>query len=85
MLDVVERDVLAEDGPRVYVVLFDRRAGVADERGVRQGVAHDASEAVGHLAGLFAAKPMLAAMHLIGETGGSSTGRETRPVADSID
>jgi hypothetical protein len=27
LLDVVDRDVLAENGPRVGVVLFDRRAG----------------------------------------------------------
>ena len=31
LLDVVDRDVLTEDGPRIGVVLFDRRAGEADE------------------------------------------------------
>ena len=31
LLDVVDRDVLAEDGPRVGVVLLDRCAGEADE------------------------------------------------------
>ena len=53
LLDVVDRDVLAEHGPRVDVVLLDGRAGEADERGVRQGVAHVAGEVVGLLAGLF--------------------------------
>ena len=32
---------------------FPRRAGEPDERRIRQGIAHVASEAVGHLAGLF--------------------------------
>ena len=35
LLDVVDRDVLAEDGPRVGVVLLDRRAGEADGRLLR--------------------------------------------------
>ena len=52
LLDVVDRDVLAKDGPRVGVVLFDLRAGESNERGIRQGVAHIAGEAVGNSAGL---------------------------------
>jgi len=45
-LDVVDADVVAEDRARVGVGLLDRRAREADERGVRQRVAHVAREAV---------------------------------------
>ncbi len=38
-LDVVDGDVVAEHRPRVGVGLFDRRAGEADERRVRQRIA----------------------------------------------
>ena len=38
------RDVIAEDGPRVGVRLFDGRAGEADEGGIRQCVAQVAGE-----------------------------------------
>ena len=46
LLDVVDADVVAEDGAGVGVGLFDGRAGEADEGGVGQGVAHVAREAV---------------------------------------
>jgi len=58
---------IAEDRPRVRVRLLDGRAGEADERRIRQGIAQVAGEAVGHLAGLLihlAAEPILAAVHL---------------------
>ena len=45
-LDVVDADVVAEDGTRVRVGLLDGRAGEPDERGIRQRVAHVAGEAV---------------------------------------
>lgn len=73
--------------PRVRVRLLDGRAGEADERRIGHGITQVAGEAAGHLAGLFihlAAKPILAAVRFIGEAGGSSTGREMRPVADRI-
>ena len=43
-LEVVARDVVAEDAPGQLVVLEERRAGEADERGVRQREAHVARE-----------------------------------------
>src|SRR5690606_31442713 len=49
-LDVVDGDVVAEHRPRVRVRLLDGRAGEADVRGIRQGIAQVAGEAVGHLA-----------------------------------
>ena len=67
-LDVVNGNVVAEDRPRVRVRLLDGRAGEADERRIRQGIAQVAGEAVGHLARLFihlAAEPILAAVRFI--------------------
>ena len=67
-LDVVDADVIAEDRPHVRIRLFDGRAGEADERRIRQGIAQVAGEAVGHLAGLsihLAAEPILAAVRFI--------------------
>ena len=55
-LDVVDGNVIAEDRSRVRVRLLDGRAGEADERRVRQGIAQVAGEAVGHLAVLFVKK-----------------------------
>ena len=45
-VDVVDVDVMAEHGGRIHVLLFDRRAGKTDERGVRQGVAQILGEPV---------------------------------------
>ena len=45
-LDVVDAYVVAEDGARVRVPQLDGRAREADERGVRQRVAHVPREAV---------------------------------------
>ena len=58
-LDVVDADVVAEDGARVLVGELDRRAGEADERGVRQRVAHVPGEAVDEV--------VLAAVRLVGD------------------
>ena len=58
-LDVVDVDVVAEDGARVAVGQLDRRAGEADERGVGQRVAHVAREAVDEV--------VLAAVRLVGD------------------
>ena len=58
-LDVVDRDVVAEDRTGVGVGLFDRRAGEADEGGARQGVAHVAGEAVNEV--------VLAAVRFVGD------------------
>ena len=44
-LDVVDGNVIAEDRPRVRVRLLDGRAGEADERRIRQGIAQVAGEA----------------------------------------
>ena len=68
--DVVDVDVVAEHGGRVHVVLLDRRAGEADEGGVRQGVAQVLGEAVGDLAGLaldLGLEAVLAAVRLVGD------------------
>ena len=45
-LDVVDADVVAEDGPGVGVGLLDRRPGEPDERRVRERVAHVPGEAI---------------------------------------
>ena len=58
-LDVVDADVVAEDGARIRVAQLDWRAGEADERGVRQRVAHVAREAVDEV--------VLAAVRLVGD------------------
>ena len=58
-LDVVDADVIAEDRPRVGVGLLDRRAGEADEGGVRQRVAHVPGEAVDEI--------VLAAVRFVGD------------------
>ena len=46
LLDVVDADVVAEDGAGVFVGEFDGRAGEADEGGVGQGIAQVGGEAV---------------------------------------
>ena len=46
LLDVVDADVVTEDPAGIGVGLLDGGAGEADEGGVRQGIAHVASEAV---------------------------------------
>ena len=46
LLDVVDADVVAEDGAGVGVFLFDGCAGEPDERGAGEGVAHVPGEAV---------------------------------------
>ncbi|HWQ39369.1 MAG TPA: hypothetical protein VNM24_12315 [Burkholderiales bacterium] len=61
-LDVVDADVVAEHGARVGVRELDRRAGEADEGGVRQGVAHVAREAIDEV--------VLAAVRLVGDHDG---------------
>ena len=58
-LDVVDADVVAKDGARIGVGLLDRRAGEADERGVRQCVVQVPGEAVDEI--------VLAAMRLVGD------------------
>ena len=58
-LYVVDADVVAEDGARVGVGEFDGRAREADERRVRQGVAHVPGEAVDEV--------VLAAVRLVGD------------------
>lgn len=60
-------DVLARHGPRIGVVLLDRRASEADEQDVQQGIAEACGEDVGHLASVFihsAAQPILAAIRI---------------------
>ena len=57
-LDVVNGNVIAKHCPRVGVGLFNRRAGEADEGGVRQRVAHVPGEAVNEI--------VLAAVRLVG-------------------
>ena len=58
-LDVVDADVVTEHGARVGILELDRRAGEADERGVRQRVAHVPREAVDEV--------VLAAVRLVGD------------------
>ena len=58
-LDVVDADVVAEDGAGVGVLEFDRRAGEADKGGVGQRVAHVAGETVDEV--------VLAAVGLVGD------------------
>ena len=58
-LDVVDADVIAEDGARVGVGLLDGRAGEADERRVRQRVAQVARETVDQV--------VLAAVRFVGD------------------
>ena len=48
-LDVVNADVIAEHRPRVGIGLFNGRAGEADERGVRQRIAHVPGKAVNEI------------------------------------
>ena len=59
LLDVVDADVVAEDRARVRVAQLDGRAREADERGVRQRVAHVPREAVDEV--------VLAAVRLVGD------------------
>jgi hypothetical protein len=73
-LDVVDADVVAEDRARVRIAELDRRAGEADERGMRQGVAHVAREAVDEV--------VLAAVRFVGHHHDVAALRERRvPVA----
>ena len=73
-LDVVDADVVAEDRARVGVGELDRRAGEADERGVRQGVAHVPGEAVDEV--------VLAAVRLVGDDDDvAAVGERRVPVA----
>jgi hypothetical protein len=58
-LDVVDADVIAEDGARIGVGLLDRRASEADERRIRQRVAQIARESVDQV--------VLAAVRFIGD------------------
>ena len=58
-LDVVDVDVVAEDGLGVLVGRLDGRAGEPDERGVGQGVSHVPGEAVDEV--------VLAAVGLVGD------------------
>src|SRR5690606_34515061 len=58
-LNVVDGNVIAEHRAGVAVFLFDGLAGEADERGVGQGVAHVAGEAVDEV--------ILAAVSLVGD------------------
>ncbi len=58
-LDVVDVDVVTEDGACVAVVKLHRRAGERDERRVRQCVTHVTGEAVD--------KPVLAPVGLVGD------------------
>ena len=51
--DAPASEIIAADRSRVRVHLPAGRAGEADERRIRQGIAKIAGEAVGHLAGLF--------------------------------
>ena len=69
-LDVVDADVVPEDGARVRVLQLDGRAREADEGGVRQGVAHVAGEAVDEL--------VLAAVGLVGDDDDVAPVREQR-------
>src|SRR5262249_3115758 len=68
--DVINVDVVAEDGRSADVLLLNRRPGEAYERGIRQRVAQVLREAVGDVAGL-ALDPrleaVLAAVRLIGD------------------
>src|SRR5450755_3603005 len=73
-VNVVDIDVLAEDGARVPVAFFNRRAGEADVGGVGQGITHVFGEAVGLalLIGLFIGddahvQAVLAAVRFIGD------------------
>ena len=59
LLDVVDADVVAEHRARVRVPQLDGRAREADERGVRQRVAHVPREAVDEV--------VLAAVRLVGD------------------
>ncbi len=68
-LDVVDVDVVAEDGAGVLVGQLDRRAGEADERGVRQRVAQVPGEAVDEV--------VLAAVRLVGDDDDVARGRES--------
>jgi hypothetical protein len=72
--DIVDVDVVAEDGGRVCVFLLDRRGGEADERCIGKPVAKIFAEAIGNFAGLLVdtrLETILAPMRLVcgGETG----------------
>src|SRR5690606_11557498 len=68
--NIINVDVSAEDEWGVYVVLLDGRAGEANERCVRQRIAHVLGEAVGYFAGLFVdprSKSVLAAVRFVSD------------------
>ncbi len=67
-LNVVDADVLAEHGARVGVGFLDRCAGEADERRVRQRVAHVACEAVDEI--------VLTAVRLVRDYDNIASGRQ---------
>ena len=58
-LDVVHVDVVAKDGGSAAIADFERRGGKADERGIRQGIAHMAGEAINEI--------VLAAVGFVGD------------------
>ncbi len=58
-LDVVDADVIAEDGARICIGFLDRRAGEADKGRIRQGIAHMPRKAVYEI--------ILAPMRLVGD------------------
>ena len=73
-LNVVDADVVAEHGARVGVGLLDRRAGEADERSVRQGVAHVPRKAIDEI--------VLAAVRFVGDDDDvAAVGEHRVPVA----
>ena len=84
VLDVVDRDVIAEDAARVAILQRDRRAGEADERRLRQRVAHVlriAEDIRARLRIQPALRAVLAAMRLVGDHGTLLEQNATRPKA----
>ena len=72
-LNVINRNVIAENGPRISVGLFNRRAGEANERSIRQCVAHVSSETVNEI--------VLAAVRFVGDNDDVTTVRQQRMLA----
>jgi hypothetical protein len=69
-LDIVDADVVTEDGPGVLIREFDGGAGETDEGGVRKGIAHVAGKTVDEV--------ILAAVGLIGDDHDVLAVRENR-------
>jgi len=68
--DVVNVDVVAEHGRRVHVLLFDRRAGEADEGSIGETVTQILGETVGDDTGLpfdLRLEAVLAAVRFVGD------------------